>query len=144
MRYFALIVAAVFSAACQPSAKPAESKSQENEEGPVIHVNAKEASALLEDKDATKRPTVIDVRSQDEYDEGHLKGAQVLDFLEGEEEFEESLKKLDRDKPYLIHCASGRRSNNSLAIWKKLGFTKVYHLDGGIKAWEDAKLPVER
>ncbi|MFP6881875.1 MAG: rhodanese-like domain-containing protein [Roseibacillus sp.] len=52
--------------------------------------------------------------------------------------------KLDRNKAYLVHCRSGGRSTNSLGVWKKLGFKRVYHLDGGFLAWQKAKLPVEK
>jgi rhodanese-related sulfurtransferase len=43
-----------------------------------------------------------------------------------------------------VHCASGGRSTHSLALFKKHQFQSIYHLDGGIKAWQKAGLPVEK
>ena len=83
-------------------------------------------------------PQVIDIRTPEEFAKGHLKGAKLVNFFG---EFEKELAKLDRNKAYLMHCRSGGRSTKSLAVWKKLGFTKVYHLDSGFLGWEKAKLP---
>lgn len=142
MRYLAMLAAGLFAVSCQPASEPTTdsgNSSDKKEEGPIIHVDVQKASTLLTGESP---PTIIDVRTQDEYDEGHLKGAKVIDFLA--DDFEENLKKLDREKSYLVHCAVGGRSTDCLDTWKKLGFTMVYHLDGGIQAWEKAKLPVER
>ena len=45
---------------------------------------------------------------------------------------------MDRNKPVIVHCRSGGRSTESLEIFQELGFKNVYHLDGGIMAWEKA------
>ena len=85
---------------------------------------------------------MLDVRTPDEYKGGHIAGAKNIDFTENS--FEGEVARLDKSKPYLVHCASGHRSTNSLATFKKLGFQSVYHLDGGLKAWEAAGKPVEK
>lgn len=121
---------------------PVLADKEEKKDGPIIHVDAKAAAKLLAEKDEKKRPTIIDIRTLNEYDAGHLKGAKQIDFLGPD--FGVEISKLDPKKPYLVHCRSGGRSGESLALWKKLGFKKVYHLDGGILAWEKAKLPVEK
>ncbi len=130
-----LICLAVMAASCIAEDGP-EGK------GPIFHVKAAVAVKLLAAKDPAKRPLVIDIRTADEFEEGHLEGARQIDFLS--DDFGAELAKLDRNKPYLVHCRSGGRSSRSLETWKKLGFKKVYHLDGGILAWEDAKLPVKK
>jgi rhodanese-related sulfurtransferase len=86
--------------------------------------------------------TVLDVRTPDEYKEAHIAGAKNIDFTEND--FESKVGGLDKSKPYLVHCASGGRSTNSLATFKKLGFQSIYHLDGGFKAWQAAGKPVEK
>lgn len=80
--------------------------------------------------------TVLDVRSPEEFASGHLAGAQNIDFHD--DAFQDSVAKLDKTKPYLVHCASGRRSAKTRDMMKKLGFTRIYHLDGGLTAWKAA------
>lgn len=119
---------------------PVKAEPGKTKTGAIIHVNAREAAQLLTDKDEKKRPLIIDIRTSAEFREGHLEGARQIDFLE--DDFSAKIRKLDRTRAYLIHCRSGGRSSHSLALWKKLGFKKVYHLDGGILAWEKARQPV--
>jgi rhodanese-related sulfurtransferase len=105
----------------------------------VVHVNAAQAAELLA---ADKAVVVLDVRTADEYAEGHIANARNLDFQE--EGFEAAVARLDREAPYLVHCASGGRSTASLAVLKKLGFKRVHHLDGGFNAWRKAGNAVAR
>ena len=85
-------------------------------------------------------PQVIDIRTPEEFAKGHIKGAQLINFFG--KDFEKILAELDPQKAYLTHCKSGGRSGKSLPIWKKLGFTKVYHLHSGFDGWKAAKLPI--
>ncbi len=119
---------------------PVEAGNDEKKSPAIVHVDARQAGELLSGPDKKNSPIIIDIRTSDEFREGHLKGARQIDFLE--EGFAEKVRKLDRSRPYLIHCRSGGRSSRSLALWKKMKFKKVYHLDGGILAWEKAGLPV--
>ncbi len=100
-------------------------------------VTPAQAQKLLAKKDA---PQVIDIRTKEEFEDGHIKGAKQIDFLGAD--FEKELAKLDPKKSYLMHCRSGGRSTKSLPVWKKLGFTKVYHLNSGFNGWKAAKLPI--
>jgi phage shock protein E len=104
----------------------------------VTHVNSSDAEKLVKDG----KVTVLDVRTPDEYKEGHIAGAKNIDFTEND--FEKKISALDKSKPYLVHCAGGGRSTNSLGDFKKLGFKSIYHLDGGFKAWQAAGKPVEK
>lgn len=100
----------------------------------ITDVTAAEAKELLAAKEA---PIVIDIRTEEEFREGHIEGARRIDF--NGEGFRAELGKLDPKKSYLFHCRSGARSKRSLPIWRELGFTKIFHLDGGILGWEKAK-----
>jgi rhodanese-related sulfurtransferase len=102
----------------------------------IEHVDAAGAAKLI----AAQKVIVLDVRTPAEFEDGHIQGAKNLDFLASD--FERQLAELDRDKTYLVHCASGRRSTNSLATFKQLGFKHVVHLDGGFRAWQKAGQPV--
>ena len=119
---------------------PVNAEPDKKNTGGILHVTAREAAQLLSNKDEKKRPVIIDIRTSDEFREGHLEGARQIDFLE--DDFAARVRKLDRSRAYLIHCRSGGRSSQSLALWNKLGFKKIYHLDGGILAWEKASHPV--
>ncbi len=87
-----------------------------------------------------EKVTVLDVRTPEEFADGHLKDAVNVNFNGGD--FEAQLAKLDPSKPYLVHCAAGGRSGKSMALFKKLKFTKVYHLADGYNGWVDAGKPV--
>jgi len=75
-------------------------------------------------KDAT--PTIIDVRSREEFAAGHLEGAINLDYEGGTLEAE--LGSLDQDVAYIVYCQSGRRSALATTLMKDAGFTSVTDL----------------
>lgn len=99
-------------------------------------VDAAAAAKLIEGQQA---PIVLDVRTPEEFAAGHIEGAINVDFKGPG--FKEELAKLDRDQPYLLHCRSGNRSTSAKPVFTELGFKAIYHLDGGIIAWEEAGLP---
>lgn len=85
---------------------------------------------------------VLDIRTPAEFAQGHLHGATNIDFTA--KDFNDRVGKLDRDKTYLLHCATGRRSTLSLPTFEKQGFKSILHLEGGIKAWREAGQPLEK
>ena len=90
----------------------------------------------------TKDKVLLDVRTPDEFAEGHLKNAQNIDYLA--DEFETQVSRLDKSKPYFLYCRSGKRTAGAAELMLALGFEKIYTLDGGILAWEEQKMPVVR
>lgn len=86
--------------------------------------------------------TVIDVRTKEEYDAGHIKGALNFDYYNDdfEEKIESQLK--DKNKPYIVYCRSGMRSLYSAQILEDLGYTDVTNMKGGFLAWQSAGKPV--
>lgn len=82
---------------------------------------------------SNKALIILDVRTQSEYDAGHLKNALLIDYRKSD--FEMKLSELKRTRPYLIYCARGRRSSSTLALMDSLGFTSVYNMIGGYNAW---------
>jgi len=106
---------------------------------PVKHVDARAAAKLLKEN---KYMVVLDIRRAVELEDGHIAGAKNIDFYG--KDFADQLKALDKEKPYLVHCASGGRSTKSLETFKQLGFKRVYHLDGGFNGWREAGQPVEK
>jgi rhodanese-related sulfurtransferase len=104
----------------------------------VLHVDAHQAARLLADQEMV----ILDIRTPREYTAGHLAGATNLDFYA--RDFSEQLARLDRSQTYLLHCASGGRSQDALPEFERLGFESVLHLDGGVKSWKSAGYPVEK
>lgn len=104
---------------------------------PAEDITPEKAQTLLSMKNP---PQVIDIRTPEEFAKGHIKGAKLVNF--SGRDFEKKLAELDPQKAYVTHCKSGGRSGKSLPIWKKLGFTKVYHLHSGFDGWKAAKLPI--
>ncbi len=99
-----------------------------------------EAGAAIID-DPPPGLVVLDVRTSEEFADGHLADATMLDFYR--DDFADRLAELDPDAPYLIYCRSGNRSGQTRALMEELGFTDVVDVDGGILAWDDAGLPID-
>jgi len=77
---------------------------------------------------------LVDVRTPEEYKEGYIENFQNIDFLSPD--FETEISKLDKTKPVIVYCRSGKRSSKCAAKMKEKGFVKVYDLDGGIAKWK--------
>ncbi|MEK6921122.1 MAG: rhodanese-like domain-containing protein [Nanoarchaeota archaeon] len=92
-----------------------------------------------------KRPQIklIDVRKQEEYDEGYISGAELLPVQELSQERIDALD-VKKEDEILLYCRSGGRSGHAVQHFKQLGYTNVKHLDGGILAWEEKKLPIKK
>lgn len=89
-------------------------------------------------KASPDKVVILDVRTPGEYQSGHVKGAQHLDFYNN---FEQAIQKLPKDREYYLHCASGRRSGSAAEIMRKHGF-KAYNI-GGFSAVAQAGFPTE-
>lgn len=83
---------------------------------------------------------LLDVRTKEEWDEGHLKGATLITVTE-EGFLEKAKSKLDAKKPVVVYCRSGKRSAMATEQLRAAGFT-VHDLKGGITAWMEAGKPV--
>lgn len=80
--------------------------------------------------------TVLDVRTPEEFAQGHLSGAVNLDVSSAD--FTARLLELDRTRPYAVYCHSGNRSAVAVRAMTSAGFTDVVHLAGGVTAWTEA------
>lgn len=86
---------------------------------------------------------LLDVRTKEEWDEGHLKGAKMVTVTE-KDFLEKAKAALDPQKPVLVYCRSGGRSAKATKALREAGFTAVHDMDGGITAWQKAGKPVEK
>ena len=138
-----VVIAALAVASCgggddgsDTSGSEPSADAQVTQEG-LVRVSASAAAATIEDPPADL--VILDVRTPDEFAEGHIDGAVMIDFYG--DDFAAELSTLDHDVPYVLYCRSGNRSGQTLAMMGQLGFTSVQDVDGGILAWEEAGLP---
>ncbi len=89
------------------------------------------ASGLV--ADTGSNVVILDLRTPEEFNAGHIEGATMIDFYSPD--FEDRLAELDRDAAYVIYCRSGNRSGQTREIMERLAFADVVDIDGGIQAW---------
>jgi rhodanese-related sulfurtransferase len=89
-----------------------------------------------------EKGVVIDVCGTDEFAQGHVKGAVNVPLDQLESSLEKAVK--NKSTPVIMVCAAGARSKRAQAIAQKLGYEKVHSLNGGLKAWKEANLPVAK
>jgi rhodanese-related sulfurtransferase len=82
----------------------------------------------------------LDVRTPGEFNEGHIEGAQLIDFQSGN--FENEIASLDKSKTYAVYCRSGSRSGEAVKVMRDAGFTNLYNLNRGVIDWANAGLPL--
>jgi rhodanese-related sulfurtransferase len=78
---------------------------------------------------------VLDVRTQEEFDGGHIPKALNIDLRLGPG-FLDAINSLDKSKSYYVYCRSGARSAQAVQIMRDLGFSETYNLIGGIQEWK--------
>src|SRR4051794_23944184 len=78
---------------------------------------------------------ILDVRTPDEYNAGHIKNAMLANWI-NKDEFTDRVKYLDKTKPVLVYCASGGRSGQAATWLASNGFKQVENLKGGFNEWK--------
>jgi phage shock protein E len=137
----ALVLATAFASwapAAETAAKTAEVAAKPAEVAAPI--SQADLLAKLDRKDAGV--VVLDVRTAREFEAGHVPGARNISHDELPKRLEE-LAAL-KDKPVVIYCRSGRRTQIAADTLHAAGFTQLLHLEGDWLAWEAAKRPVEQ
>lgn len=102
--------------------------------GNVTQLSAREAVSVIEEYAGNGDFVILDIRTPAEFQQGHIAGARSVDYYSSQ--FKAQLAALDRNKSYLIYCRSGNRSNRALGLFAELGFSRLYHLKGGILDWQ--------
>jgi rhodanese-related sulfurtransferase len=85
---------------------------------------------------------VVDVSEAEEYAQAHVGGAKNVPFGQLEEKLAATVK--NKAVPLILVCPTGARANRALAVAKKLGYEQAQALAGGLKAWKEASLPIEK
>jgi len=89
-----------------------------------------------------EKAVVVDVCEAAEYAAGHVAGARHAPLGDLEQKLPGLVK--NKATPVILVCASGARSGRAVAVARKLGYEQAHSLSGGMRAWRDANLPVEK
>ena len=101
-------------------------------------VNTTQATHLINREDAL----IVDVRNPDEFATGHVLGAKNVPLARLDATGGDLAKR--KDRPVIVYCDGGERAAKAAAALRKHGFARVMNLSGGIGAWQQAGLPVEK
>ncbi len=110
----------------------------ENTECRYGNIDHGEAADLITANNDDESFVILDIRTPEEFNEGHVKDAININFYD--ENFESMISLMDKEKNYLIYCRSGKRSGKAFDIMNNLGFAMVYDLQGGLIGDRNRKL----
>jgi len=82
---------------------------------------------------------LLDVRTQEEWDDFHIPGTTLIPV----DELANRVDEVPRDQDVVVVCRSGNRSQVGLDILLQAGFTQVISMDGGVSTWRDSGYPIE-
>ena len=117
-----LLLAVMLLTACAPT-------KENDQEAVYVNITAEEARQIMDSEDGY---IILDVRTQEEYDQSHIPGAIVISHEEIMEKAEDVLT--DKDQLILVYCRSGRRSKIAAEALVELGYTNIREF-GGIIDW---------
>jgi rhodanese-related sulfurtransferase len=101
---------------------------------------AKDAFELIQKNKGNSHFVIVDVRTPEEFRDGHIENAVNVDFRSGN--FATEIDRLDKNKTYLVYCRTGNRSYDAVALMGPLGFRSIVRLAGDINGWKSAGLPI--
>jgi rhodanese-related sulfurtransferase len=134
-----IILSVALPGHAQKTAAPAAPSAPSGSKLEATDVTPDQAEKLMTE---TPGITVLDVRTPEEFERGHIKGAVNLNIFD--DDFQQKVAALDQTKPVIVHCQAGGRSSQAVTeLAGKVKFPKVYHLRSGFKGWKDAKKPIE-
>ena len=97
-------------------------------------ISVSDARAMIQ---SSSNVLVIDVRTPEEYAQGHLKGAINIPLSD----LPLRIGGLEHNRPIIVYCQTGSKSAQASTILVRAGFTKVYSMEGGITAWTNSGYP---
>lgn len=122
--------------ACSTDKSGSKSTEQAATSATVVNLTAMEFS------EKSPSGTILDVRTPGEVAQGKIEGAVVIDFYQ--QDFLDQVSKISKDQEIYIYCAVGARSEEAARMLLQQGYTKVYHLQGGIQAWYQNGYPISQ
>jgi rhodanese-related sulfurtransferase len=106
----------------------------------ITDVSAARAYQLIMENEGNRKFVVLDVRTPEEFVDGHIADAVNVDFNSGR--FRNDVDREPRANIYLVYCRTGNRSRQAVAIMKELHFQTIYHLSNGIVELAGQALPI--
>jgi rhodanese-related sulfurtransferase len=100
----------------------------------------KDAFELIQKNKGNNNFVIVDVRTPEEFKDGHIESAVNVDFRSGN--FGTEIDRLDKNKTYFVYCRTGSRSYDAVALMGSFGFRSIVRLAGDITGWKSAGLPV--
>lgn len=105
-------------------------------------LDPRDAFALIKENRGNQDFVIVDVRTPEEFESGHIEGAVNINYHS--DSFILDLDRLDKKKTYLVYCRTGRRTADTVSNMVRLGFTSIYRIEGDIVKWRSEKLPLTR
>lgn len=132
-----LIIAVLALAACGGSAPAVETASQQVDlDALPIELTVQQVADIMNHPDVA----LIDVREPSEYAAGHIPGVKLIPLGS----LPSRVNEISKDKFVVMTCRSGNRSGQATKFLRDQGFDNVHNMTGGINAWQQAGLPVEK
>lgn len=129
-----LTACALAFTSCEPKKESADATNGESVKATITNLDPKQ----FQEKSANG--IILDVRTAEEVAAGKIPGSISIDFYA--DDFLTKASELPKDKEIYLYCAVGARSAQAADLLVQQGFTKVYHLSGGIQAWTGEGLPI--
>jgi phage shock protein E len=104
-----------------------------------IETNSHAVSKMLQKDKSLK---VLDVRTAEEFNSGHIKGAINIDIRQSDAL--SKIDKLDHKQKYIVHCRTNHRSGVAVEHMEKSGFSSIYQMMDGFAGWEANNLPIQK
>lgn len=130
MRKHLFLLAALGLFSCKEVATPTTTLETQQEATAITQVISAEQFAQ---KIINNNVQLLDVRTAQEFAEGHIPGAENYHVYD--KDFAQRASQLDKNQPVYVYCKAGSRSQEAAEELEKLGFTTIYDLEGGIMAW---------
>jgi rhodanese-related sulfurtransferase len=137
--FSALLLFLSFTACQSPSSSEGSQSataSSSTTAGSVVTLTVQEFAAQ------SSKGTILDVRTAGEVAQGKIEGALVIDYYSSN--FLDQVSQLPKDQEVYLYCAVGARSEEAARLLVQQGYTKVYHLQGGIQGWSQEGMAVVR
>lgn len=130
MKTTILVLLSMFLLSCQVNAPKHTSAENATERIlPYQSLSVSEFERVI----GNRNTILVDVRTPEETMQGKVPGAIEINVLA--DDFAQKISSLNKDKTYLVYCRSGRRSLRAIEFMVAEGFTKLYNLEGGYRAW---------
>ena len=138
-RLWPLFIGLLLLSACDHGPSPETDQPIPSNDPKIVNVTHPQASNLIHQNRENPNFVILDIRTPEEYQMGHLQDSQLINFYSPN--FQRSLSQLDRNKQYLVYCRSGNRSGKAVQMMSRMGFQKVYNLQRGA-SWGLPQPPV--